>query len=81
MYKNKIRIATEGGYQDIKSKKIKKWGENYTKGDDGLRVCPKCRLVWEHVVETGNVKAHDEYYPILPRYGKPEKVCPRCKRV
>lgn len=52
---------------------------NFTCKKDKLFVCPECRVVWENVVETGHVKAHDEWYPVLPRYGKPKKTCPRCK--
>ena len=80
MYKNRLRIATEGGAITWERGTHKRDGENYVKGrDEKLKLCPECRIVWEHVCSTGHRPAKAEYYPILPRYGKPEEVCPNCK--
>ena len=75
MFKTKFRIATEGGEIFSESYPRKFNGEHRK---DKLFLCPKCRVVWEHVPDTGHRPAHEEYYPDCPRYGKPEKICPRC---
>ena len=74
MYKTKHKIATEGGEPTRREQQ----SGNYTNCHEKLRVCPECRIVWEGVVSTGNVKAYTEYYSDFPRYGKPEIVCPKC---
>ena len=81
MYKCKYRIATEGG-EILRSGDIaRKACDLIERTNNKLKVCPNCRMVWEHVVETGHVKHHDEYYPILPRYGKPIETCPKCRGI
>ena len=74
-YKYRIAIPALDTEQKRKS-------ENYERGDK-LFVCPLCRRVWE-LAKTGintHKKGKPEYYSILPRYGKPKKICPECKEV
>jgi hypothetical protein len=73
------RIAMEGGEFLLNSDAAKRDGDLTERRSDKLKLCPECRMVWEMVVETGHTKNHADWYPILPRYGKPLETCPKCK--
>lgn len=80
MYKCNIRIATEGGESSFERDRHKRDGDNFEKGQGmKLKLCPKCRVVWEHVASAAHKPAYTEYYASLPRYGKPIETCPRCE--
>lgn len=74
------RIAMEGGEFLLNSDSTRRTGDPIERRASKLKLCPECRIVWEMVAETGHVKSYAEYYPILPRYGKPIETCPKCKR-
>ena len=67
---------------DTEQKRMR--SENYQHSDK-LFVCPICKRVWE--LAKAGINTHHrkdtqlEYYPILPRYGKPKKICPECKPI
>lgn len=73
------RIAMEGGEFILNSYSAMKLDSPGETRKNKLKLCPECRVVWEMVISTGHVKNHPEYYPILPRYGKPLETCPKCK--
>lgn len=72
---NQINVA--GPALDRRTKiKLKRRKERVSR----MKFCPDCNLVWELIKSprypsTGRV----EYYPVIPRYGKPDEICPKCK--
>ena len=72
MYKNKIKIASEGGYSDWREGKRRILGQNYTKGTK-IFFCPECKQVWQ--LTNGFNEVLPSWFPKL----QPERVCPNCK--
>ena len=60
------------------------WRNDAKKADKFISHCTECNKCWEIIIySTGNKGARRKkmiaYYKNFVTYGKPKKVCPRCK--
>ena len=62
---------------DIIGRKTKK--NTPCKTDKYLKVCPKCKKVYEHNFRYGGYGKKLIYYDNIPTIGKERKTCEKCK--
>lgn len=76
-----ILKATKNGAETEQALQNNKGYHNKSK--EQLISCPKCKTVWEwnqYNRKYAKEESSQYYYVDFPHYGKPQEICPKCKK-